>query len=129
MSTTSRVIVETPYAHETIEGIERHLRYLRACLHDCIRRGEAPFASHGLYTQPGVLDDRDPAQRTRGIESGFAWKNVAHYTVIYTDLGITQGMQYGIDAAERLGQKVEFRSLGDGWEAITGDLATSQWGR
>lgn len=50
-----RVIVESPYAGD----IERNMRYLRACLADCLRRGEAPFASHAIYTQPGVLDDSE----------------------------------------------------------------------
>jgi hypothetical protein len=65
-------------------------------------------------TQPGVLDDKVPEERKLGIEAGFAWKDVAHATVVYTDLGITKGMSYGIDAAERLGQTIEFRSL-EGW--------------
>jgi hypothetical protein len=53
------VVVESPYAG----NIERNLRYLRACMADCLRRGEAPFASHGLYTQPGVLRDELPKDR------------------------------------------------------------------
>lgn len=124
-----RVIVETPYAGEDQTVVERNLRYLRCCLHDCIRRGEAPFASHGLYTQPGVLEDRNEEERLKGIHAGFAWKSVAQATVVYTDLGITKGMKYGIDAAEKLGQPVEFRDLGAGWDLVTGDLATELWGR
>lgn len=129
MNIKRRVIVESPYAGESQEAIERNLRYLRVCLHDCIRRGEAPFASHALYTQPGVLDDRVPEERTLGIEAGFAWKDVAHATVVYADLGVTKGMSYGIEAAERLGMKIEIRKLGGNWDIVTGDLATSRWGR
>ncbi len=44
-----RVIVESPYAGATARIIERNERYLRACLRDCLLRGEAPFASHGLF--------------------------------------------------------------------------------
>lgn len=39
------VVVESPYAGD----VERNLRYLRAAMADCLARGEAPFASHGLY--------------------------------------------------------------------------------
>ena len=34
-----RVIIESPYAGD----VEKNLRYLRAAMHDCLMRGEAPF--------------------------------------------------------------------------------------
>jgi hypothetical protein len=102
-----RVIVESPYAG----NIELNLRYLRACMHDCLLRNEAPFASHGLYTQPGVLDDAKPSDREYGIRAGFQWGSVADATVVYTDLGTTAGMQLGIANAVSGGRKVELRTL------------------
>lgn len=102
-----RVIIESPYAGD----IELNLRYLRACMHDCIvNHNEAPFASHGLYTQPGVLDDNVP-ERELGIQAGFAWREVAELTVVYTDLGTSRGMEYGIQHASDLGLPVEYRGL------------------
>lgn len=95
--------------------VERNLRYLRACMADCLRRGEAPFASHGLYTQPGVLDDTIPAERRLGIEAGLAWGQKADATVVYEDFGITPGMGIGIDRAHACGRPVEFRWLGGEW--------------
>ena len=84
-----KVIIESPYAG----NIELNLRYLRACMHDAIvNHGEAPFASHGLYTQPGVLRDEDPEERNLGIACGFAWRNIADATIVYIDLGISRGM-------------------------------------
>ena len=80
---------------------------------DCLRRGEAPYASHLLYTQPGVLDDDDPGERMLGIDAGFAWREVTEATVVYTDLGITPGMQLGIGHAGGIGS-VEIRKL-EGW--------------
>lgn len=124
-----RVIIESPFAADTQEGVERNLQYLRVCMNDCIAQGEAPFASHGLYTQPGVLNDRDREQRKLGIEAGLAWKDVAHATIVYTDLGISDGMRYGIEAAERIGQRVVYRSFGPGWEAFDGDRSTARWGK
>jgi hypothetical protein len=35
--------------------LRRNIRYAQLCVLDCLQRGEAPFASHLLYTQ--VLDD------------------------------------------------------------------------
>lgn len=105
-----RVVIESPLAG----NVELNLRYLRACMHYCITHDEAPYASHALYTQPGVLDDLIPAERELGIVAGFAWRDVADLTVVYTDLGITKGMRYGIYDANRKGRPVEFRTL-PGW--------------
>lgn len=110
------VVVETPFASPPGDKIaaRRIWRYLRAALHDCLMRGEAPFASHAIYTQPGVLDDNVPEQRTHGIEAGLAWGERADARVVYGDLGITNGMAIGIAKAERLGQPIEYRTV-PGW--------------
>ena len=104
------VIVESPYAGD----VETNEAYVRAAMADCLARGEAPYASHLLYTQPGVLDDTLPEERERGICAGFAWRAAAVRTVVYTDRGISRGMQYGIDHAASLGHAVEYRTL-EGW--------------
>ena len=106
-----KVIVETPYAGD----IETNLKYLRACMRDCLLRGEAPFASHGLYTQPGVLRDEVKEERDHGIAAGFAWRAASDMTVVYTDLGTSRGMQYGIDHAKSIDHPIEYRTLGEGW--------------
>lgn len=105
------VIVESPFAGD----IERNQRYARAALADCLTRGEAPFASHLLYTQPGVLDDSKPEERALGIEAGLCWGRVAEKTVVYADLGISGGMQQGIGRAHAEGRPVETRFLGGQW--------------
>lgn len=109
-----RVIVESPYAGD----IERNTRYLRACLRDCLLRGEAPFASHAIFTQPGVLRDEVPEERTHGIGAGFAWHAVADAIVFYVDLGVSSGMRLGARNAGRLGIAVEQRELGEGWDRL-----------
>lgn len=101
------VILESPYAGD----VERNVAYARRALADSLRRGEAPIASHLLYTQPGVLDDTVPAERRLGIDAGLAWGRVADATVMYADLGITPGMQQGIDRAAAEGRVVEVRHL------------------
>jgi len=102
-----RVIVETPYAGD----VKRNTHYARLCLHDCLLRGEAPFASHLLYTQESVLDDNIPDERKLGILAGFAWGYVADATVVYTDYGISNGMKEGVKRAETDGRPVEYRQL------------------
>lgn len=106
-----RVIIESPYAGD----VERNTRYLRACMRDSLLRGEAPFASHGLYTQEGVLDDTVVAEREHGIQAGFAWRKSAAKTVFYTDLGWSRGMQYGRHHAVSMSHEVEERQLGGEW--------------
>jgi hypothetical protein len=56
---------------------------------DSLLRGEAPIASHLLYTQPGVLNDQVADERRLGIEAGLAWLRAAKATVVYQDLGIS----------------------------------------
>lgn len=103
------VLVESPFAGD----VERNLGYLRACMRDCLLRGEAPFASHALYTQPGVLDDLNPDERALGIEAGLCWGLKADATVVYCDLGQSVGMVHGILAAQIAGRPIEFRTLKD----------------
>lgn len=111
------VIVESPYAGD----IEKNLKYVRAAMRDCILRGEAPFASHALYTQPGVLRDEVKEERDLGIEAGFAFRPAASKTVVYTDLGMSSGMAMGINDAIKLGQEVEYRSLPE-WKVVNTKL-------
>ena len=103
------VILGSPYAGDVAANVE----YARRCVRDSLSRGEAPIASHLLYTQSGILDDNDPVERAQGIEAGLAWRTVAEASVVYTDRGISPGMRYGIDAALRAGRPIEFRKLGE----------------
>jgi hypothetical protein len=109
--TLELVIVESPYQGDR----ERNLTYLRACLKDCLLRGEAPFASHGLYTQPGVLRDEVIKERALGIEAGFAWRKACGKTAVYVDLGYSTGMELGIANATLLGHVIVYRKLGPPW--------------
>ena len=101
------VILESPFAGDEQANID----YARLCVRDSLMRGEAPIASHLLYTQPGILDDTDPEERQWGIDAGLAWKAVAQASVVYLDHGVSRGMAYGIAAAEKAGIPVELRSI------------------
>lgn len=87
------VIIESPYAGD----VELNVAYARACVRDSLQRGEAPFASHLLYTQPGVLRDEVPEERELGITSGFEFRRIADIIAVYHDLGISSGMRRAID--------------------------------
>lgn len=82
------VIIESPYAGE----IEANVAYARVCMRDSLNRGEAPIASHLLYTQPGILRDEFPEERALGIEAGLAWRRVAECAVFYVDRDWSGGM-------------------------------------
>ena len=114
------VVLESPYAGD----VDRNVAYARAAVGDCLRRGEAPIASHLLFTQPGILDDDVPEERRLGIDAGLAWHAVADAIVFYLDLGWSSGMYGALDRirtfnmAARSGGRptvpVEQRRL-DGW--------------
>jgi len=105
------VIIESPFAAPTDEGVQENIIYARRCVRDSLDKGEAPIASHLLYTQDGILDDTIQHERDWGINAGLAWRKVAEGSVVYTDKGITKGMEYGIKAAESSGISVEYRKL------------------
>lgn len=104
-----RVILESPYAGDIL----RNKLYLADCIRDSLARGEAPFASHGFYTD--YLDDALPEQRALGIAAGFLWRDGAYQTVVYQDLGLSRGMIAGIVDSRRKGIPVVFRKLGGAW--------------
>lgn len=109
-----RVVLESPWRppDDEHQGHGTHRAYALACLRDCLSRGESPTASHLLL--PLVLDDNEPHERALGITAGHAWIDVAEALVVYTDRGISKGMQAGINAANLRGVTVEFRKLNGG---------------
>lgn len=112
-----RVILESPYSGDR----RANVTYARRCLVDCLRRGEAPLASHLLYTQ--VLDDTHGPDRTLGMDAGFVWIAQAEAMVVYYDHGISNGMVYGIAHARLAGLPIEYRKIHSDTECMTDD----QW--
>lgn len=101
-----RVILESPYAGE----VETNRLYALACLRDMFNRQEAGFASHLLY--PRFLQKYNARERAEGISAGQVWIPVAQKLVVYTDLGVSSGMEIGIRCAEASRVEVERRKLG-----------------
>lgn len=101
------VLIESPYAGY----ISRNIPYARAALKDSLNRGEAPLASHLLYTQPGILDDGDAEQRALGIAAGLAWRHAAELSAFYTDHGWSNGMLSALKLAHDEGRGYRLRNL------------------
>jgi hypothetical protein len=102
-----RVIIESPYAGD----IEKNTTYARRAMRDSIGRGEAPLARHLLYTQPGILDENNPAERQLGIAAGLSWAPVCQLHVFYTDLGWSRGMKAAYAAARANGWPFALRAM------------------
>ncbi len=120
------IVIESPYAGD----VERNVAYARRCLLDSLRRGEAPFASHLLYTQ--VLNDTIPADRERGISAGLAMANAIRTWVserammrgtmpeldcaiaaFYIDYGWSRGMEAARSFYRERGMIYVTRSIGE----------------
>ena len=107
------VILESPFSAPTLDGVNANIRYARECIRDSLLRNEAPIASHLLYTQEGILDDKIPAERAHGIDAGHAWLKRADKMVVYIDKGISNGMRLAMERARAVGLKVVERSIKD----------------
>ena len=115
------VLLESPYAKQDA-GTHEHpafpgssyqfIVYARRCTRDSVLRGEAPFPSHLIYTQSGILDDTSAGERQLGIDAGTAWLGKAEAVVVYTDYGVSRGMQHRIEHARGMGLPIETREIG-----------------
>jgi hypothetical protein len=106
---TRRVVVESPYRAATYFGRRANIGYAWRAVRDCVMRGEAPIASHLLFTV--VLLDHVAAERQMGIEAGHAWIALADAVVVYTDRGISQGMNEAIEVARAACVAIEYRTI------------------
>lgn len=105
------VVIESPFAAGRGFSVEENIAYARRCMADCLGRGEAPIASHLLYTQESVLDDSVPEERKLGIEAGLRWATKAEVSIFYIDHGWSVGMLAAFARADHEGRPVEIRGL------------------
>lgn len=99
------VVIESPFAGD----VEANTAYARRALANSLGKGEAPIASHLLYTQ--VLFDENPDERKIGIEAGLAWADGAELHAFYVDRGISKGMAAALKRAVGKRGTIVFRSL------------------
>ena len=105
------VVIESPWSAPDKATQKRNKDYAIGAMLDSFNRGEAPFASHLLYTLPGLLDDDDDDQRNLGLRAGWLWAETASLVAVYADFGISLGMRLGIRRATDLDIRVEYRYL------------------
>lgn len=105
------ILLESPYLHEhPIDG-EEYSIYLSRCLRDSLKRGEAPIATHAMYTRPGVLN-LSIGEATLATLASDDLAELIPITVAYTDYGITEKMDLGLDRAGRWKHTIEYREIG-----------------
>lgn len=102
-----RVVIESPLKGD----YARNRAYAKLAVKDCLKRGEAPYASHLFFDQPGILDDRMLEERELGIKAGYAWGDVAQLAAFYMDLGMSSGMQRALERWKSNGVEIEYRYL------------------
>ena len=94
-----RVLIESPYAAPNQAWVNENLSYLGRAMKHQLLLGHYPFASHGLYTMPGCLDDTVIEERTLGIAAGLKFAECCEVTCVYFDRGISPGMIQGVKDA------------------------------
>lgn len=122
------VIIESPFRPLGGYTQAETVAYARAAVRDSLSHGEAPLAPHLLYTQPGILDDCEAEAREEGMRAGWAWYEARRWwggpgvipsidcllpiCAVYADLGISSGMDEGMDYARSAGCAVDVRYIG-----------------
>lgn len=119
------VYVCSPLRANTEVERARNIEYARAVTLDSERRGEAPFTPHLLYTQ--IFDDNVQEERERAMKAAIVWFSRADKVVVYTDLGISQGMREEMVLAVAQRRMVEERTL-PGWVVDREEVAGAQVG-
>lgn len=102
-------VIESPFTAPITDGLVRNVQYAMLAVRDSLARGEAPYASHLFYTQ--MLDDNNLTERQLGMDAGLIICRHAEQTAVYTDYGVSRGMEYGIKAAVQAGRTIVVRRL------------------
>ncbi len=102
-------LIESPFSAPDERELVRNVYYAMLVAHDSLERGEAPYASHLFFTQ--MLDDNDAHERELGINAGLDIGKLAVRSAIYLDLGVSRGMEYGIESAKNARRAIEERRL------------------
>lgn len=110
-SLKATAVVESPFTAESFELECRNRLYAQIAMGVLFREGYIPFASHAIYTLLGVLDDSKREERKMGIEAGLYLASVMDHTFVFTDLGVSPGMDMGIADAKKEGRPITTRKI------------------
>lgn len=92
--TRSVVMIESPFWSNDPEIRKVYSRYLDRCLLDSVLRGEAPIASHAIYTR--IFVEFDEYDGRPGRDIGLECRDAIAESipcVRYVDFGISSGMR------------------------------------
>lgn len=92
------------------ELLRQNLVYARFALLNSLKRGEAPFASHLLYTQVWA---ENKELREAGIKAGVEYHHRTDMVALYVDLGVSGGMKLAEDNALLLNVQIGRRTILD----------------
>lgn len=98
------VMIESPYSGD----VEANEDYARTALWDSLERGEAPIATHLLWTQ--VWDDTCEKTRSTALSRCRTLRNRVDNVVFYVDLGFSDGMKRALAECIEDDLSYEFRS-------------------
>lgn len=99
------VLIESPYRGQTMEEHRMNIAYARCAMRDAFMKGDIPIALHLLWTQPGVLSDAYPLERSLGISAAEYIRHRFDATIAYTGRGgFSAGMTRGMAEAKRVHQ-------------------------
>jgi hypothetical protein len=103
------VLLESPYSGNVVKNVEYAVKAMN---HSCFVMKEAPIATHLLYTrrESGHVEDV-PFEREHGLLCNESIMRFTDKVVVYTDLGISPGMEQAIKLARIYGRNVEYRSI------------------
>lgn len=113
-----KVIIESPfnyragdefnYKFNKFEIMRQNLNYAQMALDHSLSLGEAPMASHLLYTQ---VWRETKENREQGIAAGLAWLPASDLHAFYVDLGMSPGMQAAATKSEEMRHPFVIRRL------------------
>jgi len=97
---------------------ERNRHFAFACMRFELAKGNAPYASHVTFDQPGLLEDSKPEQRALGIAVGQAWSAVGNSRSFFETRGMSGGMLLGEANAKAAGQARHYWFHVDGYRPL-----------
>ena len=105
ISSPNYILVESPFAGEVDENLTYAQKCMRHVFFSSYSGPQIPIASHCFFTI--ALDDRNPAERSIGMNAGFAMRSLASEVRVYLDRGLSGGMIHGIRGAIEAGKPIK----------------------
>ncbi len=105
------VLIESPLSPSDKHPFFKNIYYAQMCMQYALQCGTAPVTTHLEWTQcPGAkqifVPDEDTENqgigRNNALVAGDKIRSIVEEVWVFTDLGISSGMQHGIDHANKI---------------------------